>query len=63
MSTTSEEGGGASSGSEPLIITVPVNIPLPEWWKSSCQVGKILLSVAKLRNCHSAKRPRKPGQK
>jgi hypothetical protein len=30
MSTTSGEGGGASSGTQPSMITVPVNIPLPE---------------------------------
>ena len=30
MSTTSEEGGGTSSGTQPLMITVPVNIPLQE---------------------------------
>ena len=30
MSTTSQEGGGATSGTQPLMITVPVNIPLPE---------------------------------
>jgi len=29
MPTTSEEGGG-TSGSQPSMITVPVNIPLPE---------------------------------
>jgi len=29
MPTMSEEGGGAS-GTQPLLITVPVNIPLPE---------------------------------
>ena len=30
MSTTSNEGGGASSGAQPSMITIPVNIPLPE---------------------------------
>ena len=30
MSTTREEGGGASSGTQPSMITVPVSIPLPE---------------------------------
>ena len=30
MSTTSNEGGGASSGTQPFMITVPVNIPLSE---------------------------------
>ena len=30
MPTTSEEGAGASSGTQPSMITVPVNIPLPE---------------------------------
>ena len=32
MCTTSNEGGGASSGTQPSVIhvTVPVNIPLPE---------------------------------
>jgi len=29
MPTMSEEGGG-TSGTQPLLITVPVNIPLPE---------------------------------
>ena len=30
MPTTSNEGGGASLGTQPPMITVPVNIPLPE---------------------------------
>ena len=30
MPTTSEEGASASSGTQPLMTTVPVNIPLPE---------------------------------
>ena len=32
MCTTSNEGGGTSSGTQPSVIhvTVPVNIPLPE---------------------------------
>ena len=30
MSTTSEESGGASSGTQPSIITVPMNIPIRE---------------------------------
>ena len=30
MPTTSNEGGDASSGTQPSMITVPVNIPLPE---------------------------------
>ena len=30
MSATSEEGGGASSGTQPSIITVTVNVTLPE---------------------------------
>ena len=30
MSAMSEEGGGASSSTQPSIITVTVNIPLPE---------------------------------
>ena len=30
MSITSNEGGGAFSGTQPSMITVPVNIPLPE---------------------------------
>ena len=42
MSATSEEGGGASSGTQPLMITVTVNIPLPE-----IQVMEIFLSSGK----------------
>ena len=42
MSAMSEEGGGASSGTQPLIITVTVNIPLPE-----IQVVEIFLSSEK----------------
>ena len=63
MPTTSEEGAFASSGAQPSMITVPVNIPLPERIESSCDVAKVLSSVVKLRNRRSAKRPRKPGQK
>ena len=41
MSTTSEESAGASSATQPSMITVPVNIPLTERMdlsggKSSC---------------------------
>jgi len=42
MSATSEEGGGASSGTQPSIITVTVNILLPE-----IQVVEIFLSTGK----------------
>ena len=42
MSATSEEGGGASLGTQPSIITVTVNIPLPE-----IQVVEIFLSSGK----------------
>lgn len=42
MSATSEEGGGASSGTQPSIITVTVNILLPE-----IQVMEIFLSSGK----------------
>ena len=42
MSATSEEGGGASLGTQPSIITVTVKIPLPE-----IQVVEIFLPSGK----------------
>ena len=42
MPAMSEEGGGASLGTQPSIITVTVNIPLPE-----IQVVEIFMSSEK----------------
>ena len=55
MSTTSEESAGASSATQPSMITVPVNIPLPERmglsggnlpvkWQNSLERGQITKS-------------------
>ena len=47
MSTTSNEGGGAFSSTQPSMITVPVNIPLPErmdlMWLKAVSSTKILM--------------------
>ena len=68
MPTSSNEGGGASFGYTTLNDNSSCEYTASrkdgfKWWKSSCQVAKILSSVVKLRNHRSAKRPRKPGQK
>ena len=67
MPTTSNEGGGAFSGTQPSMITVPVNIPLPERmdlsggnlsgkWQRLCRAWLNYENAAQL------KRPRKPGR-
>ena len=47
MSTTSKDGGGASSGTQPSVITVPVNISLKGWIQGWIQAVEIFLSSAK----------------
>ena len=67
MPTTSEEGGGASSGTQPSMITVPVNIPLPERmdlrsgnlpvkWQRFCRVWSNYKIAAQLKD------PENPGR-
>ena len=59
MPTTSNEGGGASSGTQPSMITVPVNIPLPE--RMDLSGGN--LPVNWQRFCRAwSKDPEKPGR-
>ena len=59
MPTTSNEGSGASSGTQPSMITVPVNIPLPE--RMDLSGGN--LPVNWQRFCRAwSKDPEKPGR-
>ena len=56
MPTTSNEGGDASSGAQPSMITVPVNIPLPE--RMDLSGGNLPAKWQRFRRAWSNKTPK-----